>query len=406
MSKSHWLVCVALAAGLFTSTPAWAVMAGSATGTPADSPSNRVIANSDTSNPFAGVGTIDCLPIGHGTAIPISRWHILTAGHIVDGVGSNANGVVSVDPSEITFNLNYGTSYSSIHTGSSVALNDDFAGAYHSTYNPDGEVNDDLAIVTLSTPIPEGVPVYNLWTSVINTGTTLNLVGYGQSGYGDVGYSVGFSWTTKRWGQNALDVRIVDDGDDGIPQTRYEVWRADFDGPTGNGTYGGSTLGNDIETSLGVGDSGGPAFYYSGGQYYLAGVNTFVFNTGEGNVPVFGSGLGGVLIHPYISWINTVLSEPIEALGDVNGDLFVNSDDLVRILTYWGETDGIREHGDLNEDGLIGADDYVEVLTYWGTMWPAGPAEPVSEFSSIPEPTTLCLLALGIAGMLIRGRNK
>ena len=131
-----------------------------------------------------------------------------------------------------------------------------------------------------------------------------------------------------------------------------------------------------------------------------------MFNTGEGNVPVFGSGLGGVLIHPYISWINTVLSEPIEALGDVNGDLFVNSDDLVRILTYWGETDGIREHGDLNEDGLIGADDYVEVLTYWGTMWPAGPAEPVSEFSSIPEPTTLCLLALGIAGMLIRGRNK
>ncbi len=42
------------------------------------------------------------------------------------------------------------------------------------------------------------------------------------------------------------------------------------------GITGGPTLGNNIETTLGFGDSGGPAFLNDNGTLVLAGVNTFL----------------------------------------------------------------------------------------------------------------------------------
>ena len=72
--------------------------------------------------------------------------------------------------------------------------------------------------------------------------------------------------------------------------------------------------------------------------------------------------------------------------GDASGDGFVGSDDLVTVLTYWGQTGAVPEQGDLTGDGFVGVDDYVEVLTYWGS---GSPPEP------IPEPTMLGLLLVG-----------
>ena len=411
MSKSHWLVCMALAAGLLISAPTLAqegltyypmLVAGDPAGTPPDSPTGRIIDNTDTGSPFAGVGSVQKNSIIVGTAAPITPWRVLTAAHLFD---TNNNGVLDADPGIYSFTLNYGGDLTSVHTAVDVQLNPDFTGFG----NP--AVNDDLAVVTLELPIPTGVPIYEIWPSVLGTGARLELVGYGKSGYGTSGYTTSASSITKRLGANKMDNRANDDEGSGL----YEVWRGDFDGPTSSSNkYGGSspanlTLGNDVETTLGQGDSGGPGFYYNSGedQYYMASVNTFIFSFGAApEPPLFGSGMGGILIHPYLSWINTVLSDPIEAPGDVNGDFFVNSDDLVRILSFWGATDGLRENGDLNGDSLVGADDYVEVLTYWGTIWPAEPAEPVGQLSAIPEPVTLCLLALGLAGMLLRGRSR
>ena len=94
--------------------------------------------------------------------------------------------------------------------------------------------------------------------------------------------------------------------------------------------------------------------------------------------------------------------------GDVTEDLFVGADDLVRILTHWGESgaevtwgDGdCAPYGDGIDTGdqFVGADDYVEVLSMWGTSYPAEP-------TPTPEPTTLGLLLLG--GLLaVRRPNK
>ena len=82
--------------------------------------------------------------------------------------------------------------------------------------------------------------------------------------------------------------------------------------------------------------------------------------------------------------------------GDATGDGFVGADDLVKILTYWGQSGLFRLQGDLTGDGFVGADDYVEVLTYWATGTPSAP---------IPEPTTLTLL-LSITLIILRQRKK
>ena len=61
--------------------------------------------------------------------------------------------------------------------------------------------------------------------------------------------------------------------------------------------------------------------------------------------------------------------------GDVDNDGFVGAEDLVTILSYWGQSGRGWEQGDLTGEGFVGAEDYVVVLSNWGS---SAPAEPVS----------------------------
>jgi len=92
--------------------------------------------------------------------------------------------------------------------------------------------------------------------------------------------------------------------------------------------------------------------------------------------------------------------------GDVTEDLFVGADDLVRILSHWGESGAGVTWGDgdcapyndgiTTGDQFVGADDYVEVLTYWGTDYST--PEPA------PEPASLLIVAVGFCSALVRRR--
>ena len=123
---------------------------------------------------------------------------------------------------------------------------------------------------------------------------------------------------------------------------------------------------------------------------------TYQARTGE-FFPVEGLYLGyGLYLEPSYgpqSLVATAIQQFLR--GDADGDSFVGADDLVTVLTYWGQSGMGQEQGDLTGDGFVGADDYVEVLTYWGSGTSPEP---------IPEPATLGLLILG--GMICLRRGK
>lgn len=256
---------------------AYALLAGASP----DSPAARVDANL-ASSPWAGVGS---LSIGASvvSGVVIGEQYVLTAAHAVAGVL----------PQNITFNLNAGSDLSQQVGVSDVWVNPGYAGVGH----------DDLAVLRLLRPVAAGVPIYALPTAQVTAGAAATLVGYGASG-SPAGITVAASPTAKRVGQNALDSFELDDDGSGL----NELYYFDFDGPTGNGLFGGGTLGNGTETTLGTGDSGGGAFLWNAalGRWELVGINTFVF----GNTPKFGSGGGGVLTYGYEGWITSIAAVP------------------------------------------------------------------------------------------------
>ncbi|MCK4849811.1 MAG: hypothetical protein KAT11_00595 [Phycisphaerae bacterium] len=87
--------------------------------------------------------------------------------------------------------------------------------------------------------------------------------------------------------------------------------------------------------------------------------------------------------------------------GDVDGNGFVDDDDLSIIISNWGQSNATREDGDLDGDGTVAGRDYSEVLSYWGT---GSSAEPPAH---VPTPATLWLLLLAaVAGFWSRARER
>ena len=152
----------------------------------------------------------------------------------------------------------------------------------------------DLGLLHLPTPLPNGIAFPSLQGSV-RVGDEAALVGFGRSGYGNYGYTTLATLTDRRIGYNVVDYFTPDDLGAGVPA----LFRYDFDSPDTFGLAGGS-LGNDLESLIGPGDSGGPLLLANGSGYSLVGVNTFV----EGYGGRFGDLGGGIVLAPYLDWIS------------------------------------------------------------------------------------------------------
>lgn len=297
---------------LLTSMPAAALMAGAAP----DSPAARVDGNTAASA-LAGVAAIS---IGGTTfsGVVIAPQYILTAGHVA-GAGAPAAMQVTLNPGSTPW--------------TSLVLTATTFPTYSFPY-------DDLAVLKLATPVPPGVPVYALYSGPLREGLTLVLAGYGGSGNGNVGISIGATSGVKRSGTNTLDALTTTLDSSGLA-SRFFVY--DFDGPAGNGALGGSTLGNAVETLVAPGDSGGPSFVQVGANLQLLGINTFAAApaTNEPVTYTFGELGGGIVAADprFASWLQAATQGTMpsaSATTDTDGPLPLWSYLLLGALLWAG----------------------------------------------------------------------
>ena len=281
--------------GMFSIQPVHALMAGAANANPPDRPALRVDPNLAAS-PWAGVGSLS-IKGGTYSAVAIGPQHVLTAAHVVSGAM----------PADIVFNVNYGGDLTFKIPASATQVHPGYG------KNQVGGIQlDDIAVITLATALPPGVPHYALLNQPLDIGALITLVGYGASGDGVHGVTVPSHPAVKRVGRNVIDLFQP-------PVKRFELPRAylfDFDDPLGKsprlGGLGGPSLGNDIETMLAGGDSGSPAFINVEGQWQVAGINTFQINEAARGEPLtrFGALGGGMWLPAYHQWVVNSMQPP------------------------------------------------------------------------------------------------
>lgn len=310
-------------------------------GAPPDSPANRVDPNV-ASSPFNGVVSINIRYIDPASQRQLSficsgsmitRTHVLTAAHCVDTDGNGTVIDITKPGHDVRVILNDQDPFvaaTDLFTASKVTMNPNYQGFGVCPPAVSGFcVNDDIAIVELSTPVPASVDIYGFSSLAPAEGSIFEMVGYGRSGDGIDGYTVAPSFFVKRDGANVWDLTETDDEADFSASSPQEVWYYDFDG-TKEGVNRDSfcqlfgicsaQLDNDVEGHLGGGDSGGPSFMKdSNGDYILVANNTF----GGGFCPEglpgwqgscvdgnFGDYGGGILLYSYFEWIRSTVPEP------------------------------------------------------------------------------------------------
>jgi len=189
--------------------------------------------------------------------------YILTAAHCVT---NETTGVLTATGVTATFDA--GAVTATVSSSSQISV--------YSTWNGQLSRNNDLALLRLDTPVTN-ITGYSLYTGNLTAGTDVLLAGYGYTGQGNSGYSIGVQ-SEVHWGLNEYDAY-------GPPFGQNIGW--DFDDGTSahNGLpyYGvGSSTGlGSLEANIAPGDSGGPSFIMlASGQLQLTGVHSYIGTNG------------------------------------------------------------------------------------------------------------------------------
>lgn len=261
----------------------------------------------------------------------------------------------------------------------------------------------DIGLFKLDAPITSVTPA-ELYTGSAASliGQTLTYVGYGKSGTGSTGETIPAG--TKRAGNNVGD-QLGYTLNPGSEETEYSdrIIFSDMDAPSGNWNHPlGSFSPINLEYLIALGDSGGGLFVEQGGQHYLAGVHSVLFNFDPVAQVGYGDIMGSTTVAQALTWIlDTIAPDPI--IGDLDGDGFVGITDINLILSNWNQnvTPGDLLQGDPTADGFVGIEDLNIVLGNWN----AGTPPNLDQLTGIvPEPATAILF--GVTFGLITCRRR
>lgn len=274
MNRRSLIANATSAASAWLSTrPAFALMAGA----PPDSPTLRLDSNR-VDSPF---GCVACLMGGGAySAVCIAPRFALTAGHVVH------------HPHDLSLYLNLGADFSHRFAIKRVA-----SPPPHAQRDPAQPVGD-VALVEIDGVFPDGLVLPPLAQTAAQEGLRIELAGYGASGTGDRGVSVGGNPVLRRVGANRID-RVLREKNTATPLLYYFT----FDAVSASRHDAARSLGNGVETGLASGDSGSPAFVRENGRLALIGINSFVIRSPGTPANGFGTVSGGQALAAHKAWL-------------------------------------------------------------------------------------------------------
>ena len=258
---------------------------------------------------FDGVVRIsDGLYYGSGTLLPTGR-HILTAAHVVDESNRDQltvyftllGGIVSIPVAQVT-----------IHPGW-TGIGDD--------------INHDVAVLELTDMAPSSAPRYDLYTQTDEVGQTFTISGYGAA----TGNATDTSPPERRAGDNTFDsdATLFNQWLDwNVTGNRQLVFDYD-DGTAAHDAFGqhfglvGLGLGS-REAIMTPGDSGGPTFLEQGGEWLVAGVNSYIARPANSLSDIdsmtnnsFGEFAVVMRVSAYRAWIDAVTETERVIMGQM-----------------------------------------------------------------------------------------
>jgi hypothetical protein len=241
--------------------------------------------------------------------------YVLTAGHCVTGFSN--------------FQIDFG-------------LNNDVATATRgaaATYAKPGWVGDlgtgaDMAIIKLDAPVV-GIHGFNLDPNSA-IGKQVLMMGYGTTTVGNTSTGPNWNeWGYGHYGMNTFDVtsKVFSDAWDGTGDNTYgEEYVADFDsGTSGNNTLGivaglkggswTSNNGDNVESLITGGDSGGGDFVWNGSEWLLTSVHSWGWQFCDGRITPscdfsstnsgsWGDLMGSTAVYSNVDWINSIVAVP------------------------------------------------------------------------------------------------